>query len=82
MVAPECACLGRYQTIARSVSPVSCQVSRVGAVPKVLHVRQDGVCVAGFDKFKRRSPVMAGDGLVPEPSNRQIGIAGQLFDGS
>ena len=82
MVAADCACLRRNQTIARSVSPVSGQVSRVGAVPKVLQVRQDGVCVAGLDKFKRRSPVMTGDGLVPEPSDRQVGIAGQLFDGS
>lgn len=40
---------------------------------------QYGVGMASFDKFERGPPVVAGDGLVPEPHDCPVGIPRQLL---
>lgn len=42
-------------------------------------MRQDGIGMACFDKLERGPSVVAGNGLVPEPHDRAVGIAGQLL---
>ena len=41
-------------------------------------MRQDGIGMARFDKLERGTPIMAGDGLVPEPHDCPVSIPGQL----
>ena len=45
-------------------------VSRVGAIPEILKMRQHRIRVAGLDKLKRGPAVMSGNRLVPEPGRR------------
>ena len=40
---------------------------------------QNGIRVAGLDKLERSSSVMPGNRLVPEPDNRPVRIARELF---
>jgi hypothetical protein len=56
-------------------------MSRVGAVPQVLQMRQHSVGVARLDQLQRCLAVVPGNRLVAEPDDRAVGIASKLLGG-